>query len=200
MTLTLPVGGNGGGDFKRAPAGTHFAVCNMIADCGLQPGSQSFPIPKRKIYLRFEIPAERVEYEKDGVQVEGPITIGSYYTASMHEKSTFRKHLESWRGKKFTDEDAAKFDVSSIVGKPCMLSITEDTKGDKTYSNISSIGAMPKGMTAAPAENDLLIYTDYDDHKTFAKLPKWLQEKIEGQLNPAKPSASETHASDEWDH
>lgn len=198
MALTLPVGGNGGGDFKRAPSGTHFAVCNLIADCGLQPGSAQYPTPKRKLYLRFEIPAERVEYEKDGTQVEGPITIGSYYNATMNEKSTFRHHLESWRGRKFTDDEAAGFDVSSIVGKPCMLTITESQKGDKTYSNITGISAMPKGVTAAPAENDLLVYTDFDDHKTFAKLPKWLQEKIEGQLKPATPSNSETHAG-EWD-
>src|SRR5690606_8381199 len=97
MALTLPVGGNGGGDFKRAPAGSHVAVCNLVADCGLQPGFEGKP--QRKIYVRFEIPSERVEYEKDGKQVEGPLTIGSFYTASMNEKATLRKHLEGWRGR-----------------------------------------------------------------------------------------------------
>ena len=86
MALTFPVGG-GGGDFKRAPSGSHIAVCNMVADCGMQPGSAQFPAPKRKVYLRFEIPDERVEYEKDGRKMEGPLTIGKFYTASMNEKA-----------------------------------------------------------------------------------------------------------------
>lgn len=193
MALTLPVGSNGGGDFKRAPAGSHIAVCNLVADCGLQPGSQSFPAPKRKIYIRFEIPTERVQYEKDGKEVEGPLTIGSFYTASMNEKATLRKHLEGWRGKAFSDDEAAAFDVSAILGKPCMLSVVESESGGKTYSNISGIGAVPKGFDAPKAENPLLYY-DEENQKQFDELPKWLREKIEQQLTPSRPSASESHA------
>lgn len=199
MPLHLPAS-NGGGDFKRAPAGSHIAICNLVADCGLQPGSQAFPSPRRKLYIRFEIPAERIEYEKDGAKVEGPLTIGSFYTASMNEKATLRKHLEGWRGRAFTDSEAEAFDVAAIVGKTCMLSVIETEHGGKTYSNIASIGAMPKGVQAAAAENPLLVYVD-DDPKVFARLPKWLQEKINAQLAPAKPAATESRAasSDEID-
>jgi hypothetical protein len=193
MALTLPVGGNGGGDFKRAPSGSHIAVCNLVADVGVQPGSGAFPDPKRKLYIRFEIPAERVEYEKDGKAVEGPLTIGSFFTASMHEKATLRKRLEGWRGRSFTDEEAGAFDVSAVLGKACMLTVIENEVGGKTYSNISGIGPMPKGIPAPNAENPLLYY-DSDDRRAFDRLPKWLQEKIEGQLTPAKPNRSESHA------
>lgn len=195
MALTLPVGSNGGGDFKRAPAGSHIAVCNLVADCGLQPGSQQYPAPKRKLYVRFEIPAERIEYEKDGVQVEGPLTIGSFYTASMNEKATLRKHLEGWRGKKFSDDEAAAFDVSALLGKACMLSVVESESGGKTYSNIAGIGSMPKGVPSPKAENPLLYFDSESGPAELEALPKWLREKIEGQLKPSKPGASESHAS-----
>lgn len=198
MALTLPVGGGGGGDFKRAPSGSHIAVCNLVADVGIQPGSQAFPSPKRKLYLRFEIPGERVEYEKDGKQVEGPLTIGSFYTASMNEKATLRKHLEGWRGKGFTDAEAASFDISKLLGKACMLSVIESESGGKTYSNIQNIGKLPKGIPEPEAENDLLYYAE-DDASDFAKLPKWLQEKIEGQVKPSKPAANESHAGSNGD-
>jgi hypothetical protein len=194
MDLTLPVGSNGGGDFKRAPAGSHIAVCNLVADCGLQPGSQQYPSPKRKLYVRFEIPAERIEYEKDGQQVEGPLTIGSFYTASMNEKATLRKHLEGWRGKKFSDDEAAAFDVSALLGKACMLSVVESESGGKTYSNIAGIGSMPKGVPAPKAENPLLYFDSESAPEDLDSLPKWLREKIEGQLRPSKPGASESHA------
>lgn len=193
MALTLPVGSNGGGDFKRAPSGSHIAVCNLVADVGLQPGSQQYPAPKRKVYIRFEIPAERVEYEKDGKQVEGPLTIGSFYTASMNEKATLRKHLEGWRGKAFTDDEAAQFDVAKLLGQACMLSVIETDSGGKTYSNISGIGKLPRGMNALEAENPLLYFDSDSGQAEYEALPKWLREKIDGQLKPAKPAATESH-------
>lgn len=192
MALTLPVGGNGGGDFKRAPAGSHVAVCNMVADCGLQPGFEGKP--QRKIYVRFEIPAERVEYEKDGKTVEGPLTIGSFYTASMNEKATLRKHLEGWRGKTFTDDEAAAFDVSKLLGQAAMLSVIEKDSGGKTYSNIAGMSRLPKGFPATAAENPLLYFDQDSGAAEYEALPKWLREKIDGQLRPAKPEAHESHA------
>lgn len=194
MTLNLPVGNAGSGDFKRAPSGSHIAVCNMVVDCGIQPGSQAFPTPKRKLYVRFEIPAERVEYEKDGKSVEGPLTIGSFYTASLNEKATLRKHIEGWRGRSFSDTEASQFDVSTILGKACMLSVVESEHAGKTYSNIAGIGSIPKGVPSPEAENPLLYYDD-DKSGGFDSLPKWLREKIENQIYPPKPSASESHAS-----
>ena len=182
MTLKYPVNG-GGGDFKRLAAGSHIAVCNLVCDVGLQPGSQAFPKPKRKVYIRFEVPAERVEYDKDGVTHEGPQTIGSFFTASMNEKSILRKALEGWRGRAFTDAEAADFDVAAILGKSCMLSVVEDSFNGKTYSNIASISALPKGTPAPTAENPLLFYSD-DKRDQYDALPKWLREKIDGQLEP----------------
>lgn len=197
MAMTLPVGG-GGGDFKRAPSGSHIAICNMVADCGLQPGSPAFPSPKRKVYIRFEIPNERVEYEKDGKQVEGPLTIGSFYTASMNEKATLRKHLEGWRGKKFSDAEAASFDVSAILGKACMLSVVESESGGKTYSNIAGIGSIPRGVPTPEAENDLLLYDQESGPKQYEMLPKWLKEKIDAQLTQSRPAANESHAGSDF--
>ena len=181
MTLTFPIGGSDR-EFKQVPAGMHVAVCILVADCGMQPGSQRYPMPRRKLRLGFEIPGERIEYEKNGLAVEGPMTIGSYYTASMNGKATLRKHLESWRGRSFTDEEAAQFDVSAILGKACMLSVVHSESGGKTYANIASIGAMPKGVPIPKAENPLLYYDDNSPAVDLDKLPKWLQDKINGQL------------------
>ena len=192
MALNLPVN-NGGGDFKRAPSGSHIAVCNLVADCGLQPGSQQYPKPQRKLYVRFEIPAERIEFERDGRKIEGPLTIGCFYTASMHEKSRLRKHLEGWRGRAFTDDQAAAFDVASILGKACMINVVEEERAGKTYSNISSIGAMPKGVPSPQAENPLLYYDSDSGESALSKLPPWLQERIKTQIIQEEPLPSESH-------
>lgn len=189
MALNLPVKG-GSDDFKRCPAGSHIAVCNLVADVGMQPGSGMYPEPKRKLYVRFEIPNERVEFERDGQKVEGPLTIGQFFTASMHEKANLRKQLEGWRGRAFTDDQAAAFDVSSILGKPCMLTVVEKESGGKVYANIKGIGPLPKGVPAPKAENPLLLY-DADNLKTYEKLPKWLRDTVDKQLEESVREAPE---------
>lgn len=180
MALTFKAG-SGGGDFKSVPPGSHIAICNIVADMGLQPGSKIYPDPKHKVYIRFEVPAERVEYERDGTKINGPIVIGQAFTASMHEKATLRKYLEGWRGRKFSDDEAEKFDVSAILGKPCMLNVIENVVEGKIYSNINSISPLPKGVPAPMAENDLVYYAEEDTSK-FGLLPEWLKEKINTQL------------------
>lgn len=186
MAMHFPVGG-GGGDFKRVPAGTHVAVCNLVADLGTQPGSGMYPDPKRQLVIRWEVPGERIEYEKDGQKVEGPQTISRTLTASMNEKAGLRKLLESWRGRKFSDAEAASFDVSTILGKPCLLNVTETEKNGETYANVSNVSPLIKGMPSPSAENRLLYYGE-DDTAMLDELPKWIREKIAGQLAPKTES------------
>ena len=181
MGMTFDTGG-GGGDYKRLESGTYAAVCNLLADIGLQPGSVKFPTPKHMVVIRFEVPSERLEYEIDGVKKEGPMTIYGRYTASMNEKANLRKLLESWRGKKFTDDEARNFDIAKLLGVPCLLTVTESTGNDgKTYSNIGNCSPLVKGMEVPKAENELLLYTA-DNHDQFDKLPKWIQDKIDTKV------------------
>lgn len=175
--------GTSGGDFKGLPAGNYIAICDLVADLGLQPGSSMYPDPKHQIYLRFEVPSERIDYEKDGKRLTGPRVIGNAYTASMGKKANLRKQLEGWRGKMFTDPEAADFDVSTILGKACMLNVVEKESGGKTYSNIGNISALPKGMPVPTAENPLVLYTG-ESPEDVKLLPDWLQAKVKGQLKP----------------
>lgn len=191
MPLTFKAGG-GNGDFKSVPSGSHIAICNIVADMGLQPGSKTYPDPKHKVYIRFEVPAERIDYDRDGKKISGPIVIGQAFTASMHEKATLRKYLEGWRGRKFSDDEAEKFDVSAILGKACMITVVENVVGDKVYSNISSIGQLPKGIAAPMPENDLVYYAE-DDQAKFGLLPEWLKEKISNQLTRRAETSTNMH-------
>jgi hypothetical protein len=174
------------GDFKPVPAGNHIAVLNLIADVGLQPGSGMYPDPKHQVYLRWELPNERITYTKDGQEMEGPMSIGRFYTASMGSKANLRKDLESWRTKNFTDEEAEDFDLANTLGKACMLTVVVSEKGGKSYSNVKGVGALPKGMPAPEAENPLVLY----DGKAsdLAKLPEWLQKKVAEQIVQESPA------------
>lgn len=181
--MAMSYSAGGGGDFKQLAAGTYIGVCNMLADLGLQPGSQKFPEPKHKVAIRFEVPAERVEYTVDGEKREGPMTATKTFTASMNSKANLRKFLEGWRGQSFTDVEAGNFDISKLLGVPALITIVEYQKNDGSKGTaIGSAAKLMKGMTAPKAENELLYYMPPDDEGQFEKLPKWVRDAIENQV------------------
>ena len=137
-------------DFEIAPAGNHIAILNGIVDLGIQPGRGMYPTPRREVYIRFELCNERIKFQKDGRDVEGPMSIGRTFTASMSEKANLRKFIEGWFGKKFqTDGAAEAFEFKQLLGRKCLLNVTHNERAGKTYANIESAAPLPKGMVAS---------------------------------------------------
>ena len=175
-----------GGSFTLAPEGNHMAVCNMVVDIGHQ--ETGFGI-KPKIYIRWEMPSERISYERDGETIEGPCTIGAFYTASLNEKANLRKDLESWRGRTFTKEELEGFDVFNVLGVACQITIIHRENNGKEYANVSTVVGLPKGVEAPEAENPLLKYSP-DDPDSFHALPEWLQKKVQEGNKQDGPDAA----------
>lgn len=173
---------SGGGNYDPVPEGSHLAVCDMFADMGLQDSRFG---AKHKIYLRWQIPSLRVSYEKDGVKTEAPMTIGATYTLSLSEKSNLRPMLQSWRGRAFTPEELKKFDVTTVVGHPCMITVTHEPKdGGGVYANVGVVAKLPPGVPPPVMEGETVIY-DADNLDSFEKLRPWLQDKIKNAVKPA---------------
>lgn len=191
----------GGKDFKKVPPGAHFAICNMVVDCGLQEGFSGKP--QHKVYLRWEVPDERVSYEKDGHQIEGPCSIGSLYTLSLSEKANLRKVLENWRGKPFTPQELQGFDITTVLGKCCQIMVTHSEDGK--YANVTGVMGISKDQRerarSASPENVPLAYSlDEHDPRVFSGLPNWLKEKIENRLEaPTEPGPSTGKPVDDFD-
>jgi hypothetical protein len=126
--------------FEPAPAGTHAAVCVDIVDMGFVPNRfepEKAPVPTVRLVWQIG------ENMKDGK----PFLIRKDYRASLHEKSALRKDLTSWRGRPFTAEELAGFDLEKVYRAPCILNIVQKqgTKGG-TFSNIAAMMPLPKGM------------------------------------------------------
>lgn len=187
---------NGGSDFKPVPAGTHAAVCTMVVDMGVQPSAKFKP--RQKIYLRWEIPAEQVTWkDADGVEHTGPAVVGKQYTLSLSEKAHLRADLESWRGRTFTEQELVGFDVKNVLGAPCMLGVTHNKSGEKTYANVSAVMGLPKGMPK-PIASGALIHYDIDAHNqaVFEKLPGWLQTAIKDRVANESDSVPASNGTD----
>lgn len=173
MSLTVSEPESSG--FTPCPAGTYPARCVLIADLGSQQSEYQGEIKHaHKLLVQFEITDPETRRD-DGK----PFTISKRFTASLHEKAGLRKTLESWRGRPFSPEELRGFNLQNVLGKPCLLSVVQEQKGDRTYSNIASIMGLPKGMTCpeptnTPASFDL----SKPDWDTFDSLSERLQEQI----------------------
>ena len=136
---------------------------------------------QKKVQLTWELPTEmEVFHEEKGFE---PYAVSKTYTLSMHEKATLRRDLESWRGKGFTEQEAARFDVTKLMGVPCMLNIIHrpgKVDPSKTYVEISSVSKMPKGMDCPPQLNPSVVLS-YDEWSQviFESLSDYLKEKIQ---------------------
>ena len=169
----------GGKTFAPVEAGNYVARCYSMVHIGTI--SDEYKGEKKeasKVRLTFELPTEtKVFKEENGEQ---PYVVSKEFTLSLHEKASLRKFLESWRGKGFTEQEAAHFDVSKLLGKPCMLNIIHKTKLDGNIrADISSVSPIPKGLSCpAPVLFPVLFSVNHFSQVVFDTLPEFLRDKI----------------------
>jgi len=195
---------SGGSDFIPVPQGTHLAICNMVVDLGLQEKTYMGETKvAHQCFIRWELPNERIEYEKDGQRVNGPMSIGKTYTLSLGDKANLKKDLEAWRGRAFTEQEKAGFDLFVLAGLPCQVTITHADRNGKTYANVVGIAGWPKGMERPKgAENPVVKYglDDPNAQRVYGDLPKWIREKLEKRITQAEDRYSGGSTADPSDY
>lgn len=168
----------GGAAFTPCPAGTYQARCIRLIDMGTQTTDyQGETKTAHKLLMAFEILSD-TERRDDGT----PHIVSKRFTASLHEKAALRKVLASWRGRDFTPPELKAFDLAGVLGKTCLISLVDNTKDGKTFTNIAAIMAAPKGTTPPEGTcNEPLTHWDMaaPDWAVFAALPARIVEQIE---------------------
>ena len=185
--MSLIVSDTGGGDFELAPAGTTVARCYQLVDLGTQvtiyKGDQKL---QRKVIISWELPNELME---DG----RPFSVNNRYTMSLSENAHLRKDLESWRNRPFTPEELAAFNITTILGAPCMLGVVHNKgageNANNTYANPQGIMALMKGQKCPPAVNeaaafdidapDMEMFESFGEKlkATIRKAPEWHEDR-----------------------
>jgi hypothetical protein len=137
---------------------------------------------QRKVMLAWEIPAERVKWEKDNQQYEGPALHYERFTFSTHEKAEFRQKLEMWRGKPFIESDFGDgpeaFDVRNLLGVGAFLQITHKHEGGKTFANLQAIMLPPGGKAAWPKPEGPLMYLALTPEEFDASVYEGLSDRL----------------------
>jgi hypothetical protein len=168
----------GGSSFEPIEAGTYAARCVSMVHVGTIKGTfEGQEKIQNKVRLTWELPTElKIFKEENGEQ---PYFVSKDFTISMHEKASLRKFLEAWRGKGFTETEAKAFDITALLGKPCMLSVIHKSKDGRTYAEISSLSSLPKGMSVPEQITPTFEFSwsEFDQQK-FDSLADWLKTKM----------------------
>jgi len=163
--------------WEPVEAGTHLARCVRMVHIGtvMESYANEPAKPKNKVFLTWEFPTMLIE----GGEYDGkPRVISKEYTLSLHPKTTLCKHLVAWRGKSFSPKEAEAFDITKLLGIPCMITVVHNEVGDKVYANIGSISGLPKGLEAPEQvlETMAVNATNIDEHED--SIPSYIVEKL----------------------
>jgi hypothetical protein len=162
------------------PSGNYVARCFSMIHIGtVTEEIKGEPKRLNKVRIAWELPTElRIVEGKDE---KYPMVISKEYTLSMHIKSNLRHDLESWRGQSYTEKQAECFDISKLLGVPCMLNIIHRMSNNgEQYATISNISSLPKGM-AVPDPIQKPFEWNYEekfDEFALSNFPKYIQDKI----------------------
>jgi len=128
--------------FSPCPEGLYQAVCVDVVDLG-NVTTQWGDKPKCRIVWQVDEidPATGRRYD-----------VRSWYTLSLSEKATLRKHLEAWRGRKFTTLELRGFDLEHLIGANCQIQVIHKISDEgKTFANLQAIvPANPKAPKLQP--------------------------------------------------
>jgi hypothetical protein len=134
-------------EYTTAPEGLWPAVCCDVVDLGIV---QSQFGPQEKIEIRWQL--EEVD-QKTGRR----FLIVQRYTPSLHEKSRLRPMLEAWRGRKFSKEEEAQFDIEKLLGANCQLQIIHNVKDEgRVYANVQAVVPMHKNAAKLRVAEDYI--------------------------------------------
>lgn len=192
-----------GAQRELSPAGTHIARCYKLIHLGhiLDKNFQGNMVYQNKVRLYFELPFETKVFDED--KGEEPISVSKEYTLSLGDKARLRAHLESWRGKAFTQDELEGFDIEDVVGHECQVTIIhkQSKSSGNMYEDLVNITPLAKGMTCPPQINPTFIwnYNDHFDLKILENMHEWFQGIIKGSKEYKELTGSGTAAETDLD-
>lgn len=181
----------GGGNAERVEqdnlaAGVYKARIVQIIDYGIQPQRAYLgkdKAPAQEIGVTYELLDEFMK-DEDGNDIEDkPRWISENFP--LHSlKADMAKSTKRYLALDPTQEHGGNW--PDLIGMPCMVTVVNNPgKEGKVYDNVGNVSAMrPRDAAAAPElVNDPKVFDlDAPDMEVFNKMPKWIQDRIKGNL------------------
>ena len=215
MSLIMSSDGSGENLPKLQP-GIYAGTCYQIVDMGTRDQVfQGETSKKHQIIITFEV-TEALEPNTNPVKMEDgrPFAVSGTYTASLYEQAKLHKHLVSWQGRAFTEEELKGFDITKFLGSTARIEVTHtkpsaDGKGGGN-PKIDNLHRPDGGIQVIDTHNqkrsfDLDVYCDFKkDPDTpggkamsdmFDTFPDWQKRDIEDSYEYKKVMGTSTETS-----
>ena len=157
------------GGIEEKQPGVYDAICVGLIDVGTKQDKFTEK-DKHQVLIQFEL---LDQFYTDSNGEEQRSTHSQFYTLSVHEKSNLRKALRGWRGRDFTADELAGFELKNILSKPCKLVITHNENGKAIIDNVLKF----EGEVEQPKEVRYFSFDDFNGH-----FPSWMSEGMIGML------------------
>jgi len=108
--------------------------------------------PPKKVETRFGVrEIFKVVFETACIRDDGsPFLVWSPgFTASLHDKASFRKFMKGWLGRDLTKAELDEFDTESLIGQTAQLVITQSESNGTVYANIMACTPLRSGSIKA---------------------------------------------------
>lgn len=167
-------------------AGMYPARLVQLIDMGVQAqrAFQGQPKPPmQEIMLTYEL-VDVFMLDADGNELEDKPRWVSETLPFHNLKADKAKSTQRYNA--FDPKGDWEGDLSKAVGAPINVVLVNNVVGDKTYTNVAGVATMRARDAAACPEpqNAVKMFSlDEPDMEVFGKLPKWVQEKIQKNLN-----------------
>lgn len=169
-----------GAQFENPPPGSHLARCYEIIDLGTQDKvdfKTQEKYTQQEIRIGWELPMELMAGLYKPELAGAPFSVWMTVKKSLNPKARLYKLISGWFGVNLSNEQAEDFDIQSLLGQPCMLSLIQNEE----YINIASAGMIPRGTVMPDAWNPIRFFDmtpENFDQKVLESLPDGLKKKI----------------------
>lgn len=192
-----------GANIVPAPAGNHMAVCVGVVVLGTIEQKYKEHV-KRDLTVRLWWELVNEKHVFDEAKGPEPFRIWKDFKLSMNAKSNLRKNLESWRGTKFTEQEAKVFNIGKLLGVACLCNVVHQNSKStgNVYAQVATVTPVPKGTVVPAPVSPILKFNWKKPNKretfmqeAYDKLPKFVQEKIQTSDEWAELMGGTTQAS-----
>ena len=162
---------------EQPPVGTHIAICVSLVDIGTQRREYKGSVKmQRRVRIGWQLPECKREL---GDHAGEPFLVTEFFTASLSEKAALRHLLVNWRGREFSPQELVGFNLSAILGKPCLLALNERENGKAGYGGVMNL---PKGTPVPQLTGGTQYFSlepeEYNE-SIFQNLPDGIKAMIE---------------------
>lgn len=192
MAFNAKQAGNGGGKERidQAPIdpGTYPGRLVQLIDLGLQPQKAFQGVakaPMQEIILTYELADVFMKDADDNDVEDKPRWVGE--TLPFHNLKA-DKAKSTQRYNAFDPKGEWDGYLSKALGQPINIILVNNKVGDKIYTNVAGLSAMrAKDAEKCPElQNPTTLFSlDEPDLTVFNKLPQWIRDKIQKNLNYA---------------